>query len=250
MGPVGISKKWGKSGRTHTYAPHHSLYLIYILTNCATWVYSKNNPSTPVAATNSDEQDGMVQKMTPSPRKNQAALLSAKAALAQLCSQAERFKSCPELLAKAKAGEAAAFGSLYDQNFNTIYSYVAFCTNHPEVAETVVKETFLCALKHITQACTDGQSYAAWLVSVARGILCRRRLNSFPSPCLHDGDSEETAAMLRAIKKLSPTQQEAFIMLHALHLSVADIAWILGMSEPEINNRLLDALQNLEMRAA
>ena len=71
------------------------------------------------------------------------------------------------LLQRAKAGEQAAFGQIYDHFFKKIYTFIYFRVGHKEVAEDLTEDVFLKAFGKISGVSKDG-SLEAWLYQIAR----------------------------------------------------------------------------------
>src|SRR6185295_14138396 len=74
------------------------------------------------------------------------------------------------LLAKAKAGEEAAFGEIYNLFFKKIYQFIYYRVGHKEVAEDLAEEVFLKAFAKINSV-LDGNSFVGWLYQIARNIV-------------------------------------------------------------------------------
>ncbi|MBO0516191.1 sigma factor, partial [Streptomyces beijiangensis] len=55
-----------------------------------------------------------------------------------------------ELVERAQAGEADAFGRLYDQYSDTVYRYIYYRVGGKATAEDLTSETFLRALRRIS----------------------------------------------------------------------------------------------------
>lgn len=74
------------------------------------------------------------------------------------------------LLIKAKKGETAAFGEIYNLFFKRIYTFIYYRVSHKETAEDMAEEVFLKAytkLGSIKQA----KSLEAWLYQIARNLI-------------------------------------------------------------------------------
>ncbi len=71
------------------------------------------------------------------------------------------------LLAKAKKGDQAAFGQLYNQYFEKIYRFIYYRVGHKEIAEDLAEDVFLKVLSKISSVNEDS-SFEAWLYQIAR----------------------------------------------------------------------------------
>ncbi len=74
------------------------------------------------------------------------------------------------LLNKAKNGETAAFGELYNQFFKKIYSFIYYRVSHKETAEDLAEEVFLKAYSKI-QGIKDASKFESWLYQIARNLV-------------------------------------------------------------------------------
>ncbi len=75
-----------------------------------------------------------------------------------------------ELVARAQAGEMAAWSRLYQDNFERIYRHVRALTGESHVSEELVQETFVQALLKISSF--DGRSaFSTWLHGVAINVV-------------------------------------------------------------------------------
>ena len=169
------------------------------------------------------------------------------------------------LVEGAQAGEADAFGLIYDRYFDTVFRFVYFRVGNRQLAEDLTSDTFLRALKRIGSFTWQDRDLGAWLVTIARNLVAdhfksgRYRLEVTTGDVL-DAEREDrgpegspeaavvdhitNVALLRAVKQLNPEQQEC-ILLRFLHgFSVAETAQAMGKNEGAIK-----ALQYRAVRA-
>lgn len=79
-------------------------------------------------------------------------------------------RATEQLVARAQAGEMAAWSRLYQDNFERIYRHVRTLTGDPHVSEELVQETFVQALLKIGSF--DGRSlFSTWLHGVAINVV-------------------------------------------------------------------------------
>lgn len=76
-----------------------------------------------------------------------------------------------DLVERAQAGEADAFGRLYDQYSDTVYRYIYYRVGGKATAEDLTSETFLRALRRISTFTWQGRDFGAWLVTIARNLV-------------------------------------------------------------------------------
>jgi RNA polymerase sigma-70 factor (ECF subfamily) len=169
------------------------------------------------------------------------------------------------LVERAQAGEAAAFGLIYDRYFDTVFRFVYFRVGNRQLAEDLTSDTFLRALKRIGSFTWQGRDLGAWLVTIARNLVAdhfksgRYRLEVTTGDVL-DAEREDrgpegspesavvdhitNVALLRAVKQLNPEQQECIVLRFLQGFSVAETAQAMGKNEGAIK-----ALQYRAVRA-
>ena len=168
-----------------------------------------------------------------------------------------------DLVARSQAGEAEAFGLLYDRYVDLVYRYIYYRVNNPNLAEDLVSETFLRALRRIDSFTWQGRDFAAWLVTIARNLIAdhfksgRYRLEITTEDILETGPTQTTdgpenlvldaltnETLLSAVKKLNPEQQECIVLRFLQGLSVSETALAMGK-----NDGAIKALQYRAVRA-
>jgi RNA polymerase sigma-70 factor, ECF subfamily len=169
------------------------------------------------------------------------------------------------LVERAQAGEAEAFGLIYDRYFDTVFRFVYFRVGNRQLAEDLTSDTFLRALKRIGSFTWQGRDLGAWLVTIARNLVAdhfksgRYRLEVTTGDVL-DAEREDrgpegspeaavvdhitNVALLRAVKQLNPEQQECIVLRFLHGFSVAETAQAMGKNEGAIK-----ALQYRAVRA-
>jgi RNA polymerase sigma-70 factor (ECF subfamily) len=169
------------------------------------------------------------------------------------------------LVERAQAGEAEAFGLIYDRYVDTVFRFVYFRVGNRQLAEDLTSDTFLRALKRIGSFTWQGRDLGAWLVTIARNLVAdhfksgRYRLEVTTGDVL-DADREDrgpegspeaavvdhitNVALLTAVKQLNPEQQECIVLRFLQGFSVAETAQAMGKNEGAIK-----ALQYRAVRA-
>jgi RNA polymerase sigma-70 factor (ECF subfamily) len=169
------------------------------------------------------------------------------------------------LVERAQAGEAEAFGLIYDRYVETVFRFVYFRVGNRQLAEDLTSDTFLRALKRIGSFTWQGRDLGAWLVTIARNLVAdhfksgRYRLEVTTGDVL-DADREDrgpegspeaavvdhvtNVALLTAVKQLNPEQQECIVLRFLQGFSVAETAEAMGKNEGAIK-----ALQYRAVRA-
>ncbi|MFD9592304.1 ECF subfamily RNA polymerase sigma factor, BldN family [Kitasatospora sp. NPDC059973] len=167
-----------------------------------------------------------------------------------------------ELVERAQAGESDAFGSLYDHYADTVYRYIYYRVGSRATAEDLTSETFLRALRRIGTFTWQGRDFGAWLVTIARNLVAdhfkssRFRLEVTTGEMLDSNECERSpedsvleslsnAALLDAVRRLNPQQQECVTLRFLQGLSVAETARIMGKNEGAIKTLQYRAVRTL-----
>jgi RNA polymerase sigma-70 factor (ECF subfamily) len=167
-----------------------------------------------------------------------------------------------QLVDLAKSGDTEAFALLYDRYIDTIYRYVYYRVGSRQLAEDLTSETFLRALRRISTFTWQGRDFGAWLVTIARNLVAdhfkssRFRLEVTTSEIIDSDDVEESpegavmeaftnTALLQAVKRLNPQQQECLVLRFLQGLSVAETARIMGKNEGAIKTLQYRAVRAL-----
>jgi RNA polymerase sigma-70 factor (ECF subfamily) len=165
------------------------------------------------------------------------------------------------LVALAQAGDADAFGELYDRYVDLVYRYVYYRVGSQALAEDLTSEAFLRALRRITSFTWQGRDIGAWFITIARNLVAdhfksgRYRLEVATADMLDADRAEEgpesavldtltNATLLEAVKQLGAEQQECVVLRFLQGLSVAETALAMGKNEGAIK-----ALQYRAVRA-
>ncbi|MHC0430384.1 ECF subfamily RNA polymerase sigma factor, BldN family [Streptomyces sp. O3] len=167
-----------------------------------------------------------------------------------------------ELVERAQAGETDAFGRLYDQYSDTVYRYIYYRVGGKATAEDLTSETFLRALRRIGTFTWQGRDFGAWLVTIARNLVAdhfkssRFRLEVTTGEMLDANEVERSpedsvleslsnAALLDAVRRLNPQQQECVTLRFLQGLSVAETARVMGKNEGAIKTLQYRAVRTL-----
>ncbi|MFD8421038.1 ECF subfamily RNA polymerase sigma factor, BldN family [Streptomyces sp. NPDC059466] len=170
-----------------------------------------------------------------------------------------------DLVERAQAGEADAFGRLYDQYSDTVYRYIYYRVGGKATAEDLTSETFLRALRRIGTFTWQGRDFGAWLVTIARNLVAdhfkssRFRLEVTTGEMLDANEVERSpedsvlepladTLLLDAVRHLSAQQQECVTLRFLQGLSVAETARVMGKNEGAIKalqHRALEGLARL-----
>ena len=164
------------------------------------------------------------------------------------------------LVHRAQAGDAEAFGELYDHYVTMVHRYVYHRVGDRATAEDVTSETFVRALRRIDSLSFQGRDVGAWLVTIARNIIrdhvksSRYRLEVTTADMRDadratDGPEDAVVAhlanreLLACVQQLGSEQQECIVLRFIHGLSVSETAEIMGKKEGAIK-----ALQHRAVR--
>jgi RNA polymerase sigma-70 factor (TIGR02952 family) len=161
---------------------------------------------------------------------------------------------------RAQAGDAEAFGELYDHYVTLVHRYAYHRVGDRATAEDVTSETFVRALRRIDSLSFQGRDVGAWLVTIARNIIrdqvksSRYRLEVSTAD-MRDADratdGPEDAVvqlltneqLLACVQQLGDEQQECIALRFLQGMSVSETAEIMGKKEGAIK-----ALQHRAVR--
>jgi RNA polymerase sigma-70 factor (ECF subfamily) len=170
------------------------------------------------------------------------------------------------LVERAQAGDAQAFGLIYDRYIDTVFRFIYFRVGNRQLAEDLTSDTFLRALKRIGSFTWQGRDLGAWLVTIARNLVAdhfksgRYRLEVTTGDVL-DADREDRGPegspeaavidhitnvhLLTAVKQLNPEQQECIVLRFLQGFSVAETAQAMGKNEGAIKALQYRAVRTL-----
>ena len=166
------------------------------------------------------------------------------------------------LQVRAKAGEQAAFGQIYDHFFKKIYTFIYYRVGHKEVAEDLAEDVFLKAFGKIAGMNKDG-SLEAWLYQIARNRVIDYYREKKLTVALEEVENtleyetnvidivnleRQQIIFLKLLKELGAEQQAVLKMKFLEDLSNGEIAELLNKNEGAIRviqHRAITKLQEL-----
>jgi RNA polymerase sigma-70 factor (ECF subfamily) len=168
------------------------------------------------------------------------------------------------LAVQASQGDVSAFGKLYDKHVDAIYRYVYYRVRDDAEAEDLTSDVFMRALKAISRY-EPRQAFLAWLYRIARNAVIDRarrggRQVSFEDALEHptadqivEPDIEilsrsDSDSLRKALRQLTPLQQEVIVLRFLEGYSTQEIANIVGKREGTIRGiqfRAIGALRQL-----
>jgi RNA polymerase sigma-70 factor (ECF subfamily) len=165
------------------------------------------------------------------------------------------------LVHAAQAGDARAFGELYERYRQPLYRYCLARSSSPHEAEDLVSDVFLRAMESLARYRDQGLPFIAFLYRVARNAAIDRSRKDKGSSLFDmvieprsSVDIEADAArasdmdlVLGALRKIKPEYREVILLRFVEGYSAADVAKLLDKAEKAIWNlqqRGLERLRN------
>lgn len=166
------------------------------------------------------------------------------------------------LLAKARAGDPAAFIQLYERHRSTIFRFSYRLSGTVEAAEDITHDCFLSLLRKPENFEANRASLRTYLISAARNLWLKRLRDSGKESALDERfedefvaveqqplrillDNELTLKVQEAVSQLPPLQREALILFEYEGLALSEIATTVGADVGTVKSRLYRARERL-----
>ena len=164
-------------------------------------------------------------------------------------------------VAEARAGQAAAWDTLFRRYQLPLYTYVQKLTRHEQTSLDIVQETFIKAVRHI-KTLRDDARFGSWMFRIAHQQCQQHWRKSRPVESIEDSpagepvdkgnspldellSAEQEGLFLAAIDAL-PEEHRSVILLHCLEeFPLAEIAEITGVPLGTVKSRLFNARKKL-----
>jgi RNA polymerase sigma-70 factor (ECF subfamily) len=170
------------------------------------------------------------------------------------------------LLYRAHAGDRGAAGTLYENYYRDIYSYIFYRVNNASTTEDLSAEVFVRMIRHLPGFLDQGKPFISWLYGLAKRVILDYQLNpqelistiniagegsnGKAGPAngrsLNQPDQQGLGCFQKALQHLSETHKEIIIHRFVEGRSVRDIADLTNQSEGAVKALQLNALQSLE----
>ena len=169
----------------------------------------------------------------------------------------EEMRNQERLQVEAAQQDPARFATLYENNFERVYAYIAHRVRNREEAQDLTAEVFHQAMAGLRRFEWRGLPFAAWLLGIASHVVADRWQKAAHRPeVASDGleeigeeDGIEQRALLYQLVDTLPADQKLVILRRFVsQKSLREIATELGRSEGAIKQLQLRALQNLRER--
>jgi RNA polymerase sigma-70 factor (ECF subfamily) len=164
------------------------------------------------------------------------------------------------LVARAKAGDAEAFGTLFDQYGEPVYRFIASRVRSPADAEDLTQTVFVKALEALPRYEARGVPFGGWLFRLARNTVIdhvRTRhdhadLDTLLERATADRGPDELTitrhqieAMSKALELLTDEQRDVIALRFFAGLSARDAAVAMGKQEGTIRGLQFRAIAAL-----
>jgi RNA polymerase sigma-70 factor (ECF subfamily) len=157
-----------------------------------------------------------------------------------------------ELIQKAKAGDSAAYGAIYELYLSPVYRYVFIRVREKTLAEDITQTVFLKVYEALARFEDTGKTPLAYFLTVARNTLIdhfrkRREITpasdefdfdliegNDPTP-LEESELREARELLyEALDKISEGERQVLTLKYLNSLSNKEIAELTGKTEENI----------------
>ena len=176
----------------------------------------------------------------------------------------------PELVAKAKAGDQAAFSELYQLTNTALYRSIRAMVHNEDTAWDIEQETYLKAYQSLDKL-DHNEAFLPWLrrisVNVTATEMSKRLPMNFSDLADEDGDlpeqvdlsidaqpelamdRKETSRLVREILSELPEQQHLVLGMHYYEdLSVKEICELLHLAPSTVKTQLIRGRKHVETR--
>jgi RNA polymerase sigma-70 factor (ECF subfamily) len=165
-----------------------------------------------------------------------------------------------ELVAKAKAGDAEAFGRLFDHYHERVYRYVAARVRRPSDAEDLAQLVFVKALEALPRYEQRGVPFGGWLFRLARNVVIdhirtarehvdldglAERPGRDAGPEAQVLARQEMDAVAAALERLTEEQRDAIALRFFAGLSAREAAEAMGKQEGTVRGVQFRAIASL-----
>jgi RNA polymerase sigma-70 factor (ECF subfamily) len=171
----------------------------------------------------------------------------------------DRFR---DLISKAKAGDQAAFGLLYEEWYAPVYRFVLLRVGTPDIAEDLVQDVFMKVFSHLDRFELRAAHPLGFLFTTARNTIIDHhkkkkterldedtagniRDDMSPSPEAHAALALDVVQLQGALKHLTQEQQDVVALRFMEGRSVKEVSLIMGKGEEAVRQMQVRALRSL-----
>lgn len=167
-----------------------------------------------------------------------------------------------EFVGRLKRGENDAYEVLVRRFETPLYRYFFAVHGDPQLAGEQTADCFFDLVHSLPKMAGGAKQLAPFVFAVARNVVHRqwrlraRRLapldsiahviDDSPRPDLAVEAADESARVIEAIRSLDPSTRDVFLLRFVEHLSIAEIADVLGEPTGTVKSRLHRGRQHLQ----
>jgi RNA polymerase sigma-70 factor (ECF subfamily) len=164
------------------------------------------------------------------------------------------------LVAEAQAGDAYAFGRIFDEFSGPVYRFVVSRVGRPSDAEDLTQLIFVKALEALPRYQARGVPFGGWLFRLARNAVIDHRRTGRDQVALDAAEDRATddvgpeavvllrddiEAVSRALQELTQDQREVIELRFFAGLSAREAAYAMGRQEGTIRGLQFRAIASL-----
>ncbi len=166
-----------------------------------------------------------------------------------------------ELVRQAQAGDAEAFGQLYERYLADVYKFFFYRTGSQDQAEDLTEDTFFKAWRHLQRLKPeDAANFRMWLFRIARNTLIdhyRTQRDEAPLEALGEGPAEPSGVeerivhmqdqerVAQALQRLPDRLRDVIIYRFLHNLSHEETARLMGLKPNHVRVLQYRALKQL-----
>lgn len=165
-----------------------------------------------------------------------------------------------ELVIRAQKGDQLCLAALYERYYDRVYRFALTRLGDRTDSEDLAQEVFLKMVDKLSGYRVRGLPFGAWLFRIAHNAVVDviRRRSRRPQSSMEDifiasdvdiefevERSITNEELAKAIRRLTPAQQDVLTLRFASGLSVSDTAKALGKAEGTVKATQLQALRAL-----
>lgn len=167
------------------------------------------------------------------------------------------------LVRRARSGDPAAFGALYDRHAPRVYSLLRRLSGDAAASEDLTQETFLSAYQALS-AWRGAGAFSSWLCGIAVRHYRNANRRQIPEDELDEMASADSGsdplarctaqeaknALEDAIRELPDSCREAFVLVYVEEFAYKEAARLLDVPVGTVQSRLQRAKRLLQVRLA
>ncbi|HVE93034.1 MAG TPA: RNA polymerase sigma factor [Actinomycetota bacterium] len=166
-----------------------------------------------------------------------------------------------QLVQQAKAGDSDAFAALFRATLSIVFNFLYGRSKDRALAEDLASETFLKAMKAIGGFEGTSRDFLSWVLRIGRNqfldhvksgrVRWESVVEEMPASVAASNPEREALGRIegeqlrRALKQLTPEQQEVLSLRFLQDLPIADVAAIVGREQGAVKAMQFRALRSL-----